>query len=246
MNFFQELPPLRIPTVPKDRMQMRIPHRRTRSSVSCHGDNAKAFAAEQDKMALHPRNQAALALPRKGPGADRDFALATNLRNISVSSDHRPPTSTARTMSLALPGSPANSGTCVPCVFVHQPEQLRFWMPRDPGRSHPHAELTPTWCRSQVELHRKGATHLQRPPNSDCHHVFVDTLAPASRHNLAAADSKAAPLPFNTPETAHADRWWPNTSWRRPHRHAFAARGMGRQSAQQQDSERLGSKRTRT
>ena len=106
-------------------------------------------------------------------------------------------------------------------------------MPRD---SHPHAELTPTWCRSQVELHQKKkgqpvCNDLQPPTamSRSLTKTFVDTLALASRHTLAAADFKAAPLPPNTPETAHADGW-PNTSWRRPHRHAFAAREMGRRN----------------
>ena len=51
-------------------------------------DTTKTFAAEQDRMALHG-NQATMALPRKSPGADRDFALAIIMRNRQQCLSHQ-------------------------------------------------------------------------------------------------------------------------------------------------------------
>ena len=65
--------------------------------------------------------------------------------------------------------------SCLQCLPPCGKFSLRFWMPRDAAHSHPHAELTPTWCGSQLELHQKGATHLHRPPTSD---IFKDVPAP--------------------------------------------------------------------
>ena len=53
------------------------------------------------------------------------------------------------------------------------------------------------------------------------------TLPPASRQILAAAVSRGNPLRPRTPATAHADRWWPKTSRRRPHWQTRAVRGVG-------------------
>ena len=59
--------------------------------------------------------------------------------------------------------------------------------------------------------------------------TLVETLAPASRHTLAAADSKAAPLPPRTPDTVQ-DRWWPKMSGRRTQRQTRTAKGRGRRN----------------
>ena len=57
--------------------------------------------------------------------------------------------------------------------------------------------------------------------------TLVDTLAPPSRHTLAAALSRGKPRLPNTPALAHAARWWPSTSVRRPHRRVRETRGRG-------------------
>ena len=48
--------------------------------------------------------------------------------------------------------------------------------------------------------------------------TFNVTRPPASLHTRAAALSNAKPRLPSTPETAHADRWWPKASSGRPHR----------------------------
>ena len=88
-------------------------------------DNACALAAAQDNRALQRRNHAVLALPRSGAGADRDLALATNLRNLRVSHDHLPPISAARTTSFS-PHFQRVPGKYAPSVCVLQPRRLHL------------------------------------------------------------------------------------------------------------------------
>ena len=57
--------------------------------------------------------------------------------------------------------------------------------------------------------------------------TFVRTQPPASRQIRAVAFSSGKPLLPRTPATAHADRWWPRLSRRRPHRPGCAVKGRG-------------------
>ena len=66
---------------------------------------------------------------------------------------------------------------------------------------------------------------LTTPKSKSRTKTFVRTLPPQI---LAAAVSRGNPLRPRTPATAHADRWWPKTSRRRPHRQTRAVRGSGR------------------
>ena len=103
-------------------------------------------------------------------------------------------------------------------------------------------------CPLQLELLGKEATH---PPTSSLlvsnwsrTKTFVRTLPPASRQILAAATSRRNPLRPRTPATAHADRWWPKTSRRRPHRQTRAVRGSGRRKRRRNNTfKTCGSKR---
>ena len=58
--------------------------------------------------------------------------------------------------------------------------------------------------------------------------TLVDTRPPPSLHTCAAARSSANPLAPKTPASAHAARWWPRQSRRRPHRHVREEKGRGR------------------
>ena len=59
--------------------------------------------------------------------------------------------------------------------------------------------------------------------------TLVDTLAPASLHTRAAADSRAYPRRPKTPTCAQAARWWPRESSGRPHRQLREEGGKGSQ-----------------
>ena len=56
--------------------------------------------------------------------------------------------------------------------------------------------------------------------------TFVDTRPPPSLHTRAR--SSANPLAPRTPASAHAARWWPRQSRRRPHRQVREDKGRGR------------------
>ena len=58
--------------------------------------------------------------------------------------------------------------------------------------------------------------------------TFVETRPPPSLQTCAAARSNANPLAPRTPASAHAARWWPRQSRRRPHRQVREKKGSGK------------------
>ena len=73
-------------------------------------DAANAFAAAHAKSAAHLFRHAASTQPLSNTGAPWALCCAREVKKLAVSADHRPPTSPARTTSLARPPSPASSG----------------------------------------------------------------------------------------------------------------------------------------
>ena len=73
-------------------------------------DAASAFAAAHARSAAHLLRHAASTLPFINTGAPWALCCAKEVRKLAVSADHRPPTSPARTTSLARPPSNASSG----------------------------------------------------------------------------------------------------------------------------------------
>ena len=73
-------------------------------------DDATALATVQEKSEPHLRRQACSTLLRSKGGTDRALARARELKNLCVSWDHRPQTSTASTTKRARPRRPTNSG----------------------------------------------------------------------------------------------------------------------------------------
>ena len=72
-------------------------------------DDAKALALLHAMMVIHRRSLAALARDWRSTTSVRALALASCRKNACVSSDHLPPTSQARTTSLARPKRPVSS-----------------------------------------------------------------------------------------------------------------------------------------
>ena len=73
-------------------------------------DKANALAAAQDSIAPHLSRQTCSTLLRETNGSALDLALANWLMKDRVSSDHRPPTSPARTTKRARRWEATSSG----------------------------------------------------------------------------------------------------------------------------------------
>ena len=79
-------------------------------------------ARQDGTPATEPRNS---ALPRTGAGADRDLALAIDLRNWRVSHDHLPPTSArGRQASLSRSSTEFRVRSRLPFSCFHQSDSI--------------------------------------------------------------------------------------------------------------------------
>ena len=170
-------------------------------------DRAKDLAALQAMITRHRINHAASALRWRGKGSPRSLALAMCRKKTRVSSDHRPPTSHARTTRRDLPNWPDNSGHRLSWLSPTRPHPLSCTAVE--GR-HSCAEETPWWCRwpagdtMVVSMASRAPWCSGKPPATTSKRLvsgrfrgrrsmsriitLVDTLAPASLHTRAAAD----------------------------------------------------------
>ena len=124
-------------------------------------------------------------------GKDRTLARARRLMKQRVSSDHLPPTSAAKTTSLALPCVPESSGY----VLSLRPSEVAHWRCGTPSAR----EEKPELCQWPAEPRGKRATPLtssRRPPSTPPRgaksrsrtKMLVETRAPASRQMRVATD----------------------------------------------------------
>ena len=133
--------------------------------------------------------------------------LPTDLKKDIVSADQRPPTSPAKTTSLALPRGPTNSGYVRSFLLLLAAVNAA---PAVPGRAVPsqcNEEIRS--CRSPAVRLRTMATHQRRSPTvahlqdleppSPYPGMTLVTRAPPSRQILAAALSTGKPLLPKTP-----------------------------------------------
>ena len=216
MNQNQELPASTHTYCPRGLNADAEPHRWTRSSVSCRGETT----------------QKPLPLNRTGwhsiCGTKQLWLYLASARGLTATLRWQPTWGTSVShQTTAHPPPPQGrwvwpflhlrrvQDTCVPSVC--QPEQLRFWMLRrralpSPRRADTNVVSITSWAPpkrgnpSATTSNLRLSVMLNIAMSRSITKTFVDTLAPASRHTLAAADSKAAPLPPNTPETAHRTR----------------------------------------
>ena len=173
-------------------------------------DRAKDLAALQAMITRHRINHAASALRWRGKGSPRALALARCRKKSRVSSDHRPPTSHGednKTGPSKLAGQLwvssflARSG-CLqrgPSTVVLRGRGAPFlrrgdtmvvsmasWAPWCSGKP------SATTSKRLVSGRFRGRRSMSRII------TLVDTLAPASLHTRAAADSRAYPRRPNT------------------------------------------------
>ena len=197
-------------------------------------DSAKARALAHDRIMLHRQIHANLALVRRVGGA-------SCRRKDCVSEDHRPPTSLARTTSLALPCAPESSGYTrsflLRAARKAAPSSLAQRLCGTPLRLKGDTRVVSTASCAPWKSGRPSATTSNRRASArwggsrsrSRTSTFVDTRAPASRQTRAAALSRAYPRRPNTPACAQAARWWPLGSSGRPHRQKREEGGKGSQ-----------------
>ena len=141
------------------------------------------------------------------------------------SSENLPPTSHARTTNRARPPHrPTQCSVAASSFVVHGRCPINVSTP------------TPVQLRGEtivLLMANCGPWNRERPsatpPIGGCRLRWVwqcPSRGP-SRHTRAAADSKAQPRRPNTPTLAHAARWWPKESRRRPHPQMRLVRGRG-------------------
>ena len=93
----------------------------------------------------------------------------------------------------------------------------------------PSCSPIPLQARHQRGVHGKLGSVKEGPSMSRfLTMTLVETRPPPSLQTCAAARSSAKPLAPRTPASAHAARWWPRQSRRRPHRQVREEKGNGR------------------
>ena len=117
-------------------------------------------------------------------------------------------------------------GRCAPSANEPLPEQLHLCEQHLGALSHragPPNNGRPSAMISNLRPPRATGTGRSRSRS-----MTFATLVPPSRHNRVATLSIANPRRPNTPALAHAARWWPRESRRRPQRHVRTERERGR------------------
>ena len=187
-----------------------------------NNEAANALAAAQHRSPAHLSLHACSApLLRKKTGSHLARAFARRDRNSLVSSDHRPPTSPARTTNRALQRGLTSSGLVLsflrlaatktaPSTWAArgcaEPSQCKAdtsvvstasWAP--PNKGNPSAKIS-------IRLLSSGSGSAKSKSRNM---PFVTTLPPASLQMRAPALSTANPRRPKNPALAHAARWWP-------------------------------------
>ena len=169
-------------------------------------DMATARAAAHDKREPQRRRHACSTRFLSRNLSERALSWASRLRNDRVSVDHRPPTSTPSTISLARPPHSVSACRIAPCFSVRVVVSTANW------HNFQTACIMHTWS-SQIHV---------------THHDVGGDSTPASRQIRAATFSTANPLLPRTPARAQAAWWWPLASSGRPHRQLRPVKGRGR------------------
>ena len=143
-------------------------------------DHARTRAAAPAKIDPHRARHANPALKRKTGGSVLALAFAMRRKNMTVSADHLPPTSPARTTSRALECGPTSSG------YVRSLRRLAAWKATpsvpllrvEPFRCG--GEHTPTSCRSPTACSQRLEGLRPQLPIF-CHQTFaVEQASPNS------------------------------------------------------------------
>ena len=194
-------------------------------SPQCNSADCAIYATTP--CALHPGRslaQTLLWLLTVPPGTPQ-FPLTTC---------HRPQHPTRRGVRALAP--PPTQGRFSPSSSERHPMLRHCGPPPSCEPSRPAAKGTPWWCRWPTERRQRWSDHQRRSPINGLPPsmsrfltmTFVNTRPPPSLHTCAAARSSANPLAPRTPASAHAARWWPRQSRRRPHRQVREEKGRGR------------------
>ena len=166
------------------------------SSVVCVGPSnpwAARFSQERLGEGPHSRKPISCSIARSMPSSSRDIARASCRRKACVSKDHLPPTSLARTTSLALPCAPESSG-CTRSFLLPTTTTVRGAVPSQRrNQCGVHCDLCSVAERKTVcdNLQPTSICVWSGNRSKSLTSTFVDTRAPVSRLTRAAALSRA-------------------------------------------------------
>ena len=177
-----------------------------RAAGSSRRDDATAFATVHEKREDHLRRQACSTLWRNKEGTERALARARELRNICVSWDHWPQTST-RTTKRARPRRPT-LGTSAPNAVARRPRpphpRAHVVVRRLRGESDNgsvHSQLGATKERQPISNHLQSPSVCIRFREVEVSHKHVSGDSPAS--HLANPSNHAFQQIASPPQDPH-------------------------------------------